>query len=64
MTDRQKSQKMENQTLQATWTTCKRFVRKLDMNITGEQAHWIKYGMWSCKKKKKENKKTDRSCFD
>jgi len=26
----------------ATWTTSK--MRKLDMNIAGEQVHWIRYG--------------------
>jgi len=28
-------------------------VGKLDMSITGEQAHWMKYKTWSSKKKKK-----------
>jgi hypothetical protein len=32
-------------TLKATWTVSKTLVRKLDINITGEQARWIKYGI-------------------
>jgi len=35
-----------------TWT----LVRKMDVNITGEQAYWIKYRTWSHKKKKKGKK--------
>jgi len=30
-------------------------LQKFD-NITGEQAHWIKYGTWSYKKMKKKKK--------
>jgi len=43
---------MEKQTLQATWTASKTLVRALNMDITGEQAYWMKYRTWSCKKKK------------
>jgi hypothetical protein len=38
-----------------TWTASRSLVRKLDMNITGEQAHWIKCRTRSCRKKKKKN---------
>jgi len=47
--------KNEDQTLQA--IASKTLVRNLDINITGVQAHWIKYRTWSYKKMKKKKKK-------
>jgi len=35
----------------------KTLMRKLDINITGEQAHSIKCKTWSYKKRKKKKKK-------
>jgi len=35
----------------------KTLVQKLNINITEEQAHWIKYRTWSHKKIKKKKKK-------
>jgi len=32
-------------------------MRKLDINITGAEAHWMKYRTWSYKKKKKKRRK-------
>jgi len=36
ITDMQKLHKMENQTI---WTVSKTLVRKLDVNVTGKEAH-------------------------
>jgi len=32
----------------------------LDIDITGEQAHWMKHGTWSCKKMKKKISRDSR----
>jgi len=29
----------------------------LDINVTGEETHWMKYRTWSYKKKKKKKKR-------
>jgi len=44
---------MESKHPQATWTAFKTLLRELDIKITGEQAHWIKYRTWPHKKMKK-----------
>jgi len=30
--------------------------QKMDIDIAGKQARWIKYSTWSCKKKKKKER--------
>jgi len=52
ITDWQKSQKMGNQTSLSNLE--KTLMRKLDINLAGGQAHWIKYRIWFYKKKKKK----------
>jgi len=42
--------------LQAIWMASKTLVQKLDMDITGEQARWIKYRTRFYKKMKKKKK--------
>jgi len=40
-----------------TWMACFiTLVRKLDMNITGEQIHWIRYRTWFYTKMKRKKK--------
>jgi len=36
-------------------------MRKLDIDITREEAHWIRYRIWSYKKMKKKKKKIERT---
>jgi len=34
-------------------------LQKLDIDITGEEAHWIKYRTWFCKRKNKKKKRKE-----